>query len=331
MTEKSNKPNKHHFLPVFYLRQWAGLDGKIVRFTKPHGGVVKPRRVHPDGAGYIERLYAIQGVPVGVKEDLETEFLSPVDSRAADALRALVSGVELTDTQRIAWAGFIATLLFRMPADVFAMRRNMIELFDGAIPRLEKLYNAASVQGHDPEFEDFSKQIGEKILSEKCFDGMRKFMENSNIIDGLLGLKWSVIATEKSKYDLLTSDRPVIHENGFNNIDSCLVLPVGPRKIFIAVKDQSVISKIKSAKPDKMVRKINEFVVSNASVTVCDRTDSQLRFVQNKMGNGTQPNLLSRLSDIKDGILAALRIEWELNSDMIVEEIKRLANSSNEQ
>lgn len=82
-----NEPKKHHFLPVFYLRQWANADRRLVEFKKPFGNTVVPRRGHPQSMGWIDRLYALDGVKGASAQKFETTFLSPVDSRAAEALK----------------------------------------------------------------------------------------------------------------------------------------------------------------------------------------------------------------------------------------------------
>jgi uncharacterized protein DUF4238 len=36
---------KHHYIPVFYLKQWAGADGRLCQYSRPYNRV-KPKRVH---------------------------------------------------------------------------------------------------------------------------------------------------------------------------------------------------------------------------------------------------------------------------------------------
>src|SRR6266446_5044208 len=40
MTLPVNQPIDHHYLPVFYLKQWCGGGGKVVRYYVPIGAVV---------------------------------------------------------------------------------------------------------------------------------------------------------------------------------------------------------------------------------------------------------------------------------------------------
>ncbi|TRC89694.1 DUF4238 domain-containing protein [Mesorhizobium sp. WSM4310] len=319
MNKSANKPNKHHFLPVFYLHQWAGADRKIVRFTKPYGNIVRPLRVHPDGAGYIERLYAVEGLPDEAKQDLETEFLSPVDSRAADALKAMLAGGDFTQAQRLAWAGFIATLLFRMPRAIASLKENLSQLWGKFIPGLEKIYAALPASDRNETLDDYLHGAGKGELAAKAMDAVRSLMGDEDVVRLLAALEWSVLTTDNAKHELLTSDRPVIHSDGLNHAGSHLIVPMGPRRLFIAVKDRSLIAKVRSAGQDKLVRAVNDFVVSNATVTVCGRTDSQLQFIQNRMGSETQPSLLSRLPEMQQAIVADLMQAWEMQSTLIAE------------
>jgi hypothetical protein len=54
----SSEP-KHHYIPVFYLKQWAQTDGQICEFSRPYKEV-KPRRTYPDGTGYVRGLYTFR-------------------------------------------------------------------------------------------------------------------------------------------------------------------------------------------------------------------------------------------------------------------------------
>ncbi|AZO35480.1 MAG: DUF4238 domain-containing protein [Mesorhizobium sp.] len=315
----ANKPNRHHFLPVFYLRQWAGADQKIVRFTRPYGDVVKPLRVHPDGAGYIEHLYAAQGLPDEARQDLETDFLSPVDSRAADALKALLAGNVLTQAQRNAWAGFIATLLFRMPNDITKFKENISQIWQMLIPGFEKIYNALPAQDQAGSFEEFFNGASKDILAGKAIEAARKLMGDEDVVRSLAALEWSVLTTDNAKHELLTSDRPVAHSYSLHHPESHLFVPIGPSRVFLAVRDRSLIAKIKAEGADKLVRVLNDFVVSNATVTVCGRTDSQLQFIQRRMGIETQPSLVSRLPEMQSAILADVMAVWESQSTLFAQ------------
>jgi len=68
---------KHHYIPEFYLKQWAGADGRLVEFCRRHQkgkDVVVARHTYPGGTGYKRGLYSIRGVPDDIKDVLENKF-----------------------------------------------------------------------------------------------------------------------------------------------------------------------------------------------------------------------------------------------------------------
>jgi hypothetical protein len=64
-------PKKHHYIPVSYLKRWAGPDNRICEFSKPYRGIVRPKRVYPDGTGYERELYTIRGLHPELAEIFE--------------------------------------------------------------------------------------------------------------------------------------------------------------------------------------------------------------------------------------------------------------------
>src|ERR1700730_11752891 len=112
-----SKEGKHHYIPVFYLKQWAGDDRRICEFSKPYDRV-KARRVHPDGTGYVHGLNTIPGLPPHETDFLETHFLKITDDMAAKALPRLISNAAAVKTVpklRDGWSRFIASLMIRNP------------------------------------------------------------------------------------------------------------------------------------------------------------------------------------------------------------------------
>ncbi|MCO6403529.1 DUF4238 domain-containing protein [Aurantimonas endophytica] len=55
----ANPSTKHHYIPAFYLRRWAGTDKKVTEFSRPYRDVVV-RSVMPERTGYQERLYELK-------------------------------------------------------------------------------------------------------------------------------------------------------------------------------------------------------------------------------------------------------------------------------
>ena len=70
-----SEPDKNHYLPVFYLVQWAAPDGKVIRYHRPFGGVVT-HPIAPKNTGYERGLYRLDGYAAEQRNAIETEFMS---------------------------------------------------------------------------------------------------------------------------------------------------------------------------------------------------------------------------------------------------------------
>jgi hypothetical protein len=93
-------PRKHHFKPVFFLNRWVGEDERLCEIKLIRGKLV-PRRRHPEGTGYIKDLYRTDGVPEEFSQELETNFMSPLDNDAANALEKIVTDQPLDADARL--------------------------------------------------------------------------------------------------------------------------------------------------------------------------------------------------------------------------------------
>lgn len=282
---------KHHYLPVFYLKQWALQPGeRVVEFSRPFGPEVKPRRVHPSGTGYVNRLYAseLNGTVVW---DMEREFFSPVDSRAADAMRKLINGAGLSDADRQAWATFVVSLMCRMPEDVPAvreMRKQVILMF---APAFRRFFDASRPAEETRTFDQLTTEVMETV-PEKALITLKRIITNEKLIEMLCDMRWTVVSLT-GDHELLTSDRPVTYTKILNSDESHIVLPVGPQHLFIAARNPSTLKRY--ANLPKLGSLANQRAVEQARKFVYGSSERQLRFVQNRMSRDKEPQLMQRL------------------------------------
>lgn len=288
---------RHHFLPEFYLKRWAREDGRLVEYKKPHGDTVKARRTHPKGTGFIFRLYAIEGLPDDVAHEMESGFLSPVDSRAAQALSAMQEDTELSEAQRLAWAAFVATLLSRMPEDMELVKRIIRDLNQTVIPGFQPTFERLKPENETRTFQQMTDEVIERS-SQRAVNFARRIMSNDRLIRGIAAMEWSILSSKNSDFEFLTSDRPVVYTNVLGNDQFHMVLPVGPRQVFIAAKMRQLIDQIRGAGENALVAATNTHVVGAAHNYVYGTDDRQLRFVQNRMGKAKVPTLIERLRDL---------------------------------
>src|SRR5437879_1287487 len=97
-------------------------------------------------------------------------------------------------------------------------------------------------------------------------------------------MQWSTMEMKGACHAFLTSDRPIIMTNGLAREDAHVVLPISPRRIFIATKSVLVKKKILAMGEKQIVRAVNEKMAEQAVKYVYGIDDSQLRFVSNRLG-----------------------------------------------
>jgi len=297
-----NQPLKHHFLPVFYLKQWAGDGGRLVQFSKPYGNKVVPNRKHPDGTGYINRLYAVSGVPDDEAVRFERAFLSPVDSKAADALAVMRdehAAENFTEKQRWAWVQFLTSLMARMPADIAMTKEYIKGDWLAGIPDLQEKYYELKGEGDPEQVLDFIRASDDPFFERGAIAILERIMRQETAARVIGSMYWSVLNVERSDFTLLTSDRPILYTPHMSGEDSHILVPIGPTEVFLAVRKRSFARHIRARSQSQLARTLNLAVVSNATKYVFGSDDCQLRFVQNHMGKKPIPSLIERLHQLR--------------------------------
>jgi hypothetical protein len=283
---------RHHYLPEFYLRRWAGTDGRLVRFSRPDDTLVKPKRYHPKQVGYVVRLYEMDGVPEDQRQEFERTFLSPVDSRAAEALETMErrqTAGSLNPALRSAWAHFIQSLMTRMPADIAAFKTIAREA-PGAYGR-QAVAEAARRHGA-------SRAQADAVLRQMVMQGIpelpmrivRRLISAERTHELLLSLKWTVRALAGSCESLLTGERAIRIGTPLGDFASIL-LPIGPRLVFGAFGSSDQMIEMAVTPDDVLARALNLRTVSACAEQVFGDSDAHLELVREHLGSCPQPSL----------------------------------------
>jgi hypothetical protein len=298
-------PSKHHFVPAFYLRQWQGTDGRICAYTR-HNQDVKPRRVHPNATGFHKDLYRVDGLPEDKAQWVE-RFLAWVDSEASDALqRLLAGGADPWEVRpRSAWSRFILSLRFRTPAAVAKVRQCFEAIWQSTIEELEVLYEAEPGPNGPPTFKDKMAKQSPWGPFQAAAHFLRKIIDDEEHGPWINQMRWALRRVPDSPLTLLTSDRPLDMPLGLGTPRAYAALPIGPRLLFLAANNDLWESVCRDSSSTEIVRRVNETVVAQARQFVWGVDDSQLRFVQNRMGSAPDRPIIA--DDVFERVLKAAR------------------------
>jgi hypothetical protein len=278
----SRSDQKHHYIPVFYLKRWANTDCRLCEFSRPHK-LVRPRRTHPDGTGYFRGLYTLDGLASGRENILETAFLKSIDDAASQALAGMIEGQDFTEPleMKTAWSRFMMSLLVRHPEALKEMKQRLQVNVQDAYRQTRK--------PNEPErFEDNQEKSRSKELGRLHGSLLVDLVQDSKLARSWNKMVWSIVRFANLDNELLTSDRPIVM-NAFQIADAHVCLSVSTSKMFFASVRKDGHERLKAIPPALVAETMNDAVTKQAVKFVYARTDRQLRFVENRLGRFTRP------------------------------------------
>lgn len=279
----TGKGEKHHYIPVFYSREWAGPDGRLCEYTRPYREV-KPQWKHPDATGYVRGLYTVPKNDPHVSEYIEHHFFRITDNRAALVAQQLRAGgpIDWLDMDRSSWARFIISLMLRNPEYVARMAAEVVSFY--ALPDNEEKYREIRKSDDPDTFEEYLTQSTFHPVGRMSAYALQTIIDSPTMGGHLNKMRWSLVTFKKVRHTLLTSDRPIIMTNGIVGPEDHLALPIGPRMLFIATNNIETENKIRTIDAGSMIAQINDRVASQARRYVYGFDNKQLRFVENRLG-----------------------------------------------
>jgi Protein of unknown function (DUF4238) len=281
---RQNHPSKHHYIPVFYLRQWT-RNGFLCAMRKVHDGKIVAQLKAPNGTGYLKDLYKIEGVPSDVAQHMELKFMSLVDGDASKALTLLKNGV--TEAwpvrERDGWVRFILSLLFRNPESVNVIKLHFRAVWEEGIATLRAEYYSTRSPSDPETFDEYFHKTNPNAVAIAASNFMQTIMNSEVVGNAIAKMKWARISLHRSRYDLLTSDRPIHMPIVLERRDAYILLPIGPKDLFIAANDDSYQRDLLKVDHSNLVRKINESTVAQAREFVWGVDSSALSFVRKRI------------------------------------------------
>jgi len=246
---------KHHYIPVFYLREWANADGRLVEFSRPTGQEVQPRSTAPKGTGYVRGLYRLNHLSGDAAEAFERFFFSLVDNLAKDSLDILLgrNKVPFNDRGRSAWSRFVLGTLFRNPERLASTRKYIEDFTLDNYEQDKAAYEAQKAQD-DPDYLEYLV----RNVAYSTIDWTKGMLESPKLAQHMNNMFWSVRDVSDGGLTLFTSDRPVVMTNGLGYDWSNLVMPISPTKAFMACNTVATMNELKSMKTMEFISLCNK-------------------------------------------------------------------------
>lgn len=293
-----SKDGKHHYIPIFYLKQWLGADRKLCEFKKRYGGVA-PRRVYPDMTGYVHGLYTIDGLPPEIAQYLETHFFTIADTYAARAMQKLLAPPpwDFTNEEQSGWSRFIFSLAVRNPESVAKHEAAAAAHYREVLPAIEAKYAECRKPEDPPTYGEYVAQKKDNPAGRAAAMLLQKVIDSPKVGNWINQMYWMVLHDRRPDFLLLTSDRPLVMTNGIARQDTQLILPISPRHIFVATNNVETQNKIRDIFTRRqLVQQVNDRVAKQSRKFVYAYDDLQSQFVSTRLGLKYTADPLEHLS-----------------------------------
>jgi hypothetical protein len=228
---------------------------------------------------------------------MEKEFLAKLDSQAAEALALLELGLHeeaWAGAPRSSWSRFLITQMLRSPEDIAQLKSSVREEWGKAMPEAAEAYAAQRLDTDPPTLHDYLNEQYPGQGDEFAFRIARSIMNHPKVGEYLNNMYWQVIDVPKGEFSLLTSDRPVWMTATITEVDACIIMPIGPSKLFTAVNSLETQRKLNARRRGDLVRDVNKLIVQHAIKYVYGLSDGMKAFVQKNIATKRHSTLLER-------------------------------------
>ena len=265
---------KHHYIPVFYLKQWCGEDKKLCEFSRPYKAV-KPYRRYPHETAFEIDLNTMDALAPSVQDIVERRLMGGIDNNACNALQLLLDQRinDLDSAQRTAWAVFVMSLVRRTPESMARLRENL----------RQQMEDNGAYRDLKPEYAN--DENARRVLFQTRYAMLFQNVITSELVGThLINMRWSVAHFSNPNHTLLTSDRPFVMTNGIGRPDAHIAVPISPVHAFIAAATPEEEAKLQSIDAKHFTFQMNNRMALQARKFVYGVDDGQLRFVANRLG-----------------------------------------------
>jgi hypothetical protein len=279
-------PINHHYLPVFYLSRWQGIDGRVVRYYRPCDRVIASA-ISPSNTAFEPRLYTLEGFPKKIEQAVEREYMAPVvDDPAAMAFNTLITRNYAVLTAKVCadWTRFLLSLSLRDPQSLVEIQKSHLDVLRANMSRPDAEYDATKRVCDPATPYEYVEEHAPHLLTNLGKTLLPKLIEHEEICTHIMRMSWKVIDLSSSKVDLLTADRPVLQYEGLAHQNCLITLPLSPSFLFVAANRQDIFDQILQRHTlTDIAKKANSDVVARAIKYVYGKTNKYLRFVERRL------------------------------------------------
>lgn len=281
----NNPPRRHHFIPEFYQRRWAGDDGRVERFQRVETGKIVDRRVFPSEAGWEKDLYRDPRPALDEwrAQALELAVFKPIDDNAALALDAMLSDRKALRDNLIRhdWAIFLRSMLLRTPYQKAGTLATLERIWREA--DASEKYAAMWQPGMPATATEYLELLNPNEAMESAFRLFAASLAADRTVRHIVSLPWRIFDSDAADFKLLLSDHPVVLVP-LETANGQIAMPLSPTKFLVAVGNPGIRARVDALPPKQAVRSVNKLVVQRAQHCVIASDTRQREFIVKHFG-----------------------------------------------
>ncbi|AYG95617.1 DUF4238 domain-containing protein [Brevundimonas naejangsanensis] len=289
MTAKPpNEPWRHHYVPKFLLQQWCNEEGKLAVYQKlPTGEVTVDWKV-PKSVGFEPKLYTFPALGEAATS-IETRLFGRLDTEAAKIVQRMIEtgGEELEPDEKQWWSYFLLGMIIRGPESTRALKDAATEMWAAPDPKTQAEYEKRKGPDDPLTMEEWliseagsnergGQQLGHRLLHSLVMHG--------GLAERILQMEWFVMVSHDDSEPFLTSDRPIFTSNGIGKENGQILLPIGPRHLFMAFWDRGFARDVTRSPVHHTIDLARKFVTVRAQKYVYASTADESEFVRSWFG-----------------------------------------------
>lgn len=285
---------RNHYIPKFYIKQWAREDGMVMRYADRGDGALSAKAVFPKAVGYQIDLYRMPGDFDDEPHRLEINFFSNLDNAAALALDVLNrdDDAPLPADALDVWCNFIMSLLHRSPAYLAGFIRAGRQRLREILPNIGDRYDELRGPDDPPTLEEYIDLMEGTQADWRTMSVLPEIIFNANTLRATRSLTWFRATLPDECPDLLLSDDPLVRTNGIATSDGHLATPLSPRRLLIGTNGTDLATRFQATSITRLVAATNKWAVEGARHFVVARDLRQDRFIRNRFGRDLRRPLL---------------------------------------
>lgn len=209
---------RHHFVPQFYLSNFAGEDGQVWTYDMESASV---RSSTVENTAYEKYLYSVTLEDGKRTDDLEN-LISDIESKAAPVVSKVIGGEELTGDERASFASFMGISYVRTDAfrHLYAqLAMNKLQIENLALAKNDEAFKAR-IKKYQEDCGPLSEEDIEilrqgmlnprdaKLLVDKEWT-LRALGFHDHVVPIFLKMSWTVFRASEPNY-FIASDNPLI-------------------------------------------------------------------------------------------------------------------------